>query len=735
MTRFTARQDAFNSGEMSPLLYARVQYQRNLTGCEKMRGYLPLRQGGFTLGPGTLFRGYTDGNVKGRLVNFEFAENDAVILEFTPLKMRVWRYGSLIESGGAPYEIATPYDDDAIERLVWEQSADVIYMADGVLPMQKLSRFALDNWTIAPAAFNTGPFRVQNLDETLTLQSNLEQGSATLTASRDFFEQNHEGSLIQLSPVDYSIPIWTSNTAVSVGDQWRNGGNIYELISGDDSGANAPVHTEGAQRVNPGGAVWEFVSDGTGIVRVAEVTSPTEAICDVIKRLPRGVVDAPTYRFAEGAWSNRYGYPSALEIYDQRLVAAATPTEPRTLWFSTGGAPEDFEPSTEADGSFAYAISGENSLNRILWLASGAQGLHIGALGEEYVARSTDGNVIIGPTTTAFDRVSSIGSANIRPIAPDGWPIFIAKDGARVFDLRYSLERDAVQSREISLASEHLGASGFKDIAWQSAPLRIAWLRLGNGELAALVHEPTEEILGWAPYPVAGGVVESIAIAPSADAATDVLTMIVRREIGGQTVRTIEEQALTFGVLSGAQSIYEAVHFFSAVVFVESDATDTFAVPHLAGAEAYAWTDQGTFGPFTVGPAGEVTLDTAVTRATIGLFDDTHACRPRALNPPSPAGDTLARPRRLHAPLAVQVHQTAGGKVRAIERDIDGERPGDLISLLDQQVAQEPAQAFSGVREVELYAGNASEVLVEYVPDPGVPMTILAQAATIEEGG
>ncbi|WP_010139741.1 hypothetical protein [Oceanicola sp. S124] len=49
-----------------------------------------------------------------------------------------------------------PCDQAAIDRLSWTQAADVIYLADGILPVQKLSRFALDNWTIVPASFATG---------------------------------------------------------------------------------------------------------------------------------------------------------------------------------------------------------------------------------------------------------------------------------------------------------------------------------------------------------------------------------------------------------------------------------------------------------------------------------------------------------------------------------------------------------------------------------------------------
>jgi len=414
MTRTSPAQFAFSSGEISPLLWRRPDYQRFQTGMAACRGFLPLRQGGFTRAPGTLYRGTTRMNLPARLIAFRFAVNDAVTLEFTAFRMRVWRYGVLVDvtgSPGTPYELVTPYDDAAIARLSSVQSADVIWLADGQKPVHKLSRFALDNWTIAPAAFNDGPFRVQNLSESLTLQASATTGTITLTASSAFFVAAHVGSLIRLSPTDYTnIPLWTGNTTASVGQKMRYDGKAYQLTVGIGTGVNPPVHSSGTQKVQLSPAVsWKFLNDGVGIVRITAITSSTSATATVLQTLPDEVKDDPTYRFEEGAWSDRWGYPSCPEIYDQRLVAAATPSDPRTIWFSAVGGFEEFEPGTEVDSAFAYAIAGGSSVNRILWLARGKAGLHVGALGEEHSTRSADKNTAISIETTVFSFDSSIG--------------------------------------------------------------------------------------------------------------------------------------------------------------------------------------------------------------------------------------------------------------------------------------------------------------------------------------
>lgn len=738
MTRVPPPQVAFSSGELSPLLHRRADYQRYQTGMRACRGFIPLRQGGCTRAPGTIHRGTTLNNLTARLVEFEFAENDALTLEFTDLKMRVWRYGQLVMSGPTPYELTTPFPASSLPLLSWFQTADVIWITDGLRPIQKLSRFALSNWTIAAANFNTGPFRVQNLDPAKTVQASAASGSVTLTANHALFSAAMIGSLIRLKPVNNLVPLWTGNTGVIVGQKMRNAGRSYQLIAGANTGVNPPTHSEGDATVSLSPLVtWRALDDGAGVAKITAVASGTSATATVLKLLPDDVVTSATYRWEEGAWSPKYGYPSLLAEYEQRLVSAASPGEPRSLWFSTAGAYEDFTPDVEADSAFSYSIAGQSSVNRIVWLQRGKTGLHIGALGEEYSTRSSDRGQAIGPTTTVFGLDSSLGSRpGIRPIAPDGRPIFVSRDARRVFEIAYSFQEDANQSTELSLPSDHLGDDGFAEIAWQSAPLRMAWIRRGNGELAAMIHEPSQEVLGWAPYSLAGGFVESMSVSADAAGTYDVLTLVVRRVVNGATVRAIEEVALPYGVLPGAQPIHDAVHLFAASVFTPGAAQSVFAMPHLVGEEVIAWTDGGQFGPLTVDPAGNVTLPVAVTKAVIGLFDDTHAAETLDLLGQAPDGSTMGRQRRLSPPFKVGLHRTAAGTVAAVEREITRpDRIGQTTALIPRAVAADLTAAYSGIVTLPVTSGHAAELSLRFRPDGGAPMTITAIVPSITEAG
>lgn len=739
MTRTSPPQVAFSSGELDPLLHRRFDYQRFQTGLAKCQGFLPMAQGGFTRAPGTLFLGNTRGDAKGIFVPFQFAADDSLWLEFTPNCMRVWRYGALVMDGGSPYELATPYNAIALESLCWVQSADVIYLCDGYGAINKLSRFALNNWTLTLWDLTTGPFRTQNLDENITVLASGTSGAITLTASSPLFAANHIGSLMRLEPFDEtSVALFTTNEVVTVGDKRRYGKNIYVLTmrSGAHVGENPPIHSEG-EALTDNTTKWLFFSDSTGIVRITAVGSSVSATAQVIKTVPDACVASPSYRWSEGAWSARYGYPSALEIYDQRLVAAATPTEPRTIWFSAAGEFSSLDDSEgAADGAFSYIIAGEGSINRIINLRRGRTGLHILALGEEYSSRSDSKGQVIGPTTAVFGLDGSIGSSPARPISPSGNPIFISRDKRRVMEIVYSLQNDANLVRPLSRIAQHMGVRKFEQIVWQGSPEPTAWLRMGDGALASMIYDESEEVLGWAGLPVAGGFVEAIAITPDADGSLDNLVMIVRRQIDGVTRRFVEQLAPIFGILTGEQPISQAWHLFSAIEVIAAVPTASFSAPHLAGENVYVWGDDGDFGPILVAEDGTIELSGKVSRAIIGLFDESHFVETLDIQAAAPDGNTMGRKKRLLSGAGIALHRTAQAEVATVERSLaQPEQVSSRAKIVPHSVAAPLTSGFSGITRLESPSGNTEEVALRFYPVGGAPMTILGITPIVQEGG
>lgn len=746
MTRTSPAQLNFAGGEIDPLLAQRTDFARQQTGLAQVNGFLPLIQGPITRAPGTYQIGNTKGDGIAILVPFVFAADDAVLLEFTNFTMRVWRYSELVTVGGTPYELATPWPNGALASLQWVQSADVIYFCDGQRPVQRLERHALDDWSITPAQFNTGPFRVQNLDATKTIQASAATGAVNLTANASFWVSQHVGSLVMLQPTDATVAFWTAGEAigsggVAVGEYRRYDGKVYQLATatGSTVGPNPPIHEEGVAQADKTTS-WRFVSDLVGIARITSITSPTVAVATVLRTIPKSCVDAPTYRWSEGAWSAKYGYPRSVELFQQRAVYASTPSEPRTLWFSTVGDYRDFLPSTEADGSFSYSIAGDGSVNAVQTLKRGRAGLHVFGLGEEWSTRADTSAAVIGPTNAVISQDGANGSRPTRPIAPFGDPIFLSRDGRRLLQIGYSLQEDAKRITNLSLPAGHMGASAFTQIVWQAQPLPIIWGARENGTLAALVYDQAENILGWANVTLAGGQVSSIAASPSLSVINDNIFMVVARTVNGTTKRFIERMSQIWTTLSDDIAPSWINHFYCARRFVPSSPTDRFDMAHLAGREVYALTDLGHYGPITIptsGPdAGLAVLPDVVTWATIGLFDATHAFETFDIPAAAADGNSLGRRKRLVAGTTIAVHRTMQGFAQLVERDF-GKPPRVAAPeplLKPDQITGEVA-IFSGLARIDGTGGHAAQVSIRITPDLGAPLTIAAIIPTVSEGG
>lgn len=826
MTRTQPVQNTWSSGEIDPALWSRNDFQRYQTGLRTCRGFIPMRQGGVTRAPGTIYRGRTrasdiSGNdLVQRRIPFIFAANDAVELEFTSNTMRVWRYGALvIATDGEIYDLQTPFIQSDLPNLRYAQDGDSMIIVDGRQPVQLLQRKALNDWTLTPARLNNGPYRVQNLNETSQIQASVafgvtelwqfntqvtvgdlrrvedrvyeltaatEDGSpineittsfetpshlsgsevltwevdngqntttftatwlfknqpaaaeTTLTGSGNPFKAGHVGALFRMEPTSFqTVAPWVQATAASVGDLFRFDGNIYRMVSGNNTGNTAPTHKFGTQLTEISTDTrFEFVSDNVGIVRITDRINKNRATAEIIKTIPEPIRDAPTWRWSEAAWSEIYGYPSTVTMHGAQLVAANSEADPRNVWASTDQAILDFEPSAEADGSFAYTLRATGSKNEILWVMSGNQGLYIGTLGEVVRMFSTDPGKGLGPTNVDTERVSISGVADADPVAPYGFPVYISRDKRRIFESRYSFQTDGHEPIELTLPSQHLGASPFEQIVWKSAPSGEIWVRRADGTVIVGRYEPAQDILGWAPVPMAGGFVEDMAVSPSADGSTDIITFVVRRTIDGETRRCIEEQADNRASELGVAPISHFNHAFASAVFEPGAATDTFSVPHLVGQSVMAWTDKGQYGPYTVPGSGQVVLDNDVSRAVIGLFDDTHQGETLNIPAATQGGDARGRRRRLEAATGVEVKNTAGGFLQAIEDHFEtGTRAGAMMHILRQGLTVDTARDITGTGRIGTPTGYADQVRLRFLPDGLMPMTLTALIPVINEEG
>lgn len=208
MARANTSQTNFTSGEISPLMYGRVDVTKYFNGARKLTNMVVLPQGGIFRRAGTAYLGHTKSD--GKAIFRKFIPNSftSYALEFTDSALRFWKSGSQIVDGSSiPIEVITPYNVALLDFITIAQSADVAYVTCPGYPVYKLSYFNSTTWTFAPVSFNDGPYlnadttvtnriKVVVTSDATTLTSNA-QGSTHALASTAIFAGGDVGKYVE----------------------------------------------------------------------------------------------------------------------------------------------------------------------------------------------------------------------------------------------------------------------------------------------------------------------------------------------------------------------------------------------------------------------------------------------------------------------------------------------------------------------------------------------------------
>jgi hypothetical protein len=212
-------QTNFTAGEISPKLFGRYDVERYKNGVAELRNFLPLIQGGIKSTPMRRYNASAkEANKTCRLIRFEFSSTEANILEFGENYIRFFNQDrTQVMDGGSPYEIATVYSESELFSIEYVGGADTIFLFHQDHPVQRLRRFANDNWVIEDAPFDPQPFFEQGLkpSETLTLSSATVGTGRTFTAGASVFLEADVGRRITYLGGVALITGYTSGTVVT----------------------------------------------------------------------------------------------------------------------------------------------------------------------------------------------------------------------------------------------------------------------------------------------------------------------------------------------------------------------------------------------------------------------------------------------------------------------------------------------------------------------------------------
>ena len=706
---------AFNAGELSPLLDGRVDLEKYSSGCRQLQNAVIQTHGGAKRRAGTQYiNEVKDSTKKVRLQAFEFSTSTTYCLEFGEQYLRFYKNGAVL---GAPYEIATPYLEAELFELQFSQINDVMYITHPDHEVMKLSRFGDTNWTIAEVVFDIPPFLDENLTTTTIASSATTGSGVTLTASSNIFESTHVGSywqiahLREVSETEVAIDThnhtssslwvrggWTVRTygtwsadvlverSTDGGSTWEtlrtyNGSSDRNIEASGSEGTDAILRVRVANSASGSGRAVLEADDAFryGLVKITGYTGGTSVTADVVTDLH--ATSASKY-WSEGAWSDKRGFPRTVTVFEQRLMFAGSDYEPQTVWGSATGEYENFRAGTADTDALKYSIAAKER-NQIEWMLAQNR-LLIGTSGGEWAAGSANPDQAITPSNFEVKRQSTYGSKNISALLVNEVALFVQRQGLKLREMAYSFGQDTYLSPDMTLLAEHITSGGIVDMDYQQQPDSIVWAVNGDGELLGMTYEREQQVVGWHRH-VTDGTIESVtSLYGSAD---DEVWISVKRTINGATKRYVERFNPNLWTLKE-----DAFYVDSGITYSGASTTTITGLSHLEGKTVQILGD-GAVQNTKVVSSGQITLDTAVTKAQVGLKFET-IIEPMIINVDPTMGNTQGQKKRIRS-ISVRMLNSLGF---AYSDGVD-EYQFPFRDTGDEMDGSPPL--FSGIKEIE----------------------------------
>ena len=564
MPRTTLALTSFVSGEFSPKMDGRTDFDKYSSGAKTLENFLVHPQGAATRRVGTQFIAEVKSSAaKTRLIPFEFSTTQTYILEFGNTYIRFFKdKGQILDSGSA-YEISTPYLTAELFEIKFAQSADVMYITHPNHEVMKLSRTAHTSWTLAEVAFTDGPYLATNSTATtLTPQQAATGTGKTITAS---------------------------------------------AVTGINGGA-------GFQTTDVG----RIISFNSGKAKITARTNTTVVVATITTAFTN---TNATAAFNLGAFSNTTGHPSCVSFFEQRLVFAGTTDEPQTIFFSAAGDYENMTTGTNAGDAMVYTIAA-NQVNAIRYMKA-VRTLVVGTTGGEYTVSADGTDASITPTNITIKRQSSYGSANVDAIPAGNAILFLQKARRKIRELQYNFDSDGYQAPDLTILNDSATNSGINEMVYQQEPGSIIWCVRDDGVLAALTYQRSENVIAWSRH-IFGGVFGSgdavceSAATISGDLTEDEVWVIIKRTVNGATKRYVE----CFSDFDFDETDPTDFKFLDSHLSYSGSSTTTLSgLSHLEGQAVSILADGSVHANKTVS-SGAITLDRAVTKACVGLSYD-----------------------------------------------------------------------------------------------------------------
>lgn len=547
-------------------------------------GYLRFHTNGATLSPGTpaaysAFTAYVPGDlVESGGTNYYCIANTT---GNAPPNATYW-----YEMPTGILEIPTPYQEADLYDLHYVQSADVLTIVHPNYAPRELRRNGATDWVLSTISFNSAIDAPTGLSTTASPGASLDITAITqanpmvisVESGPDLIEGDSVyvsgvGGMVELTDGFYLIndvstlavqlkqleggeildsSAWTAYTSggsIQFANQTSELSNTYVVTAVAENGIDESIASATTSATNnlyvtgsyntiswgsvSGAARYNVYKLQSGLYGYIGQTESTSFVDDNIA--PDMSISPPT---VETVYNTTDLYPGAVSYFEQRRAFAGSNNEPQTIRMTRSGTESDMSyslPIKDNDRlSFTVAARESNTIRHIVPLTE----LILLTNSAEWRVTSVNSDALT-PSSISVRPQSYIGASNVQPVIINNILVFNTARGGRIRELGYSWEQRSYVTGDLSVRAFHLFDNyTIKQLAYAKAPHPIVWAISSNGKLLGLTYMPEQAVGAWHQHDT-DGEFESCCVVAEGD--EDVLYVVVKREVDGNTVRYVEQ--------------------------------------------------------------------------------------------------------------------------------------------------------------------------------------------------
>ena len=520
MARVAAQLTNFTGGELSPRLDGRNDLTKYAAGCKTLENFVVYPHGAAARRPGTTFVAEVANSAnKTRLIPFEFSTTQTYMLEFSNLKMRVYKDRGSVLEGDKTISAITKANPAVVTATGhgYENGDEVVI--SGVVGMTEVNG---KRFLVANKATNT--FELTDKDGTNINSSTFTTYTSGGVSNKVFeittpyttaqlfdlkFAQSADVMYITHPEHEVEKLSRTAHTAWTLTDvDFTNGpymdANITTTTLNPGShtvGTGVAVVASAVTGINSGSGflstdVGRLLQFGTGYGKITAVADTLNITITIIEDLGSATASA---NWSLGSFSDTTGHPSCVTFFEQRLVFAGTTSQPQTIFFSKSGDYENMDANiggTVADDDAIIYTIASNQVNAIRFMTA-TRTLIIGTAGGEFTVSGGGVDSAVTPTNILIKKQSNHGAANVDAIAVGNATLFLQRAKRKIRELAYNFDVDGYIAPDMTILAEHVTEGGLTQIAYQQEPNQIVYAVRGDGELAGLTYQREQQVTAW----------------------------------------------------------------------------------------------------------------------------------------------------------------------------------------------------------------------------------------------